>query len=194
MDTIKQSVGAKPILLPNPVLIIGTYDDNGVPNIMNVAWGGVCCSEPPCVGVSLRKATYSYQNIINRGAFTVNIPSEKFVTEADYAGIVSGREINKFEQLNLTPVKSTLVDAPYIQQFPMILECKLLHTIDIGLHTQFIGEILDIKADSSVLNDKGLPDIEKVKPFIFGSFGSRNYYSIGENIGKAFSVGNCWKK
>ncbi|MBN2694956.1 flavin reductase family protein [bacterium] len=191
---MKQSVGAKPILLPNPVLIIGTYDDNGVPNIMNVAWGGVCCSEPPCVGVSLRKATYSYQNIINRGAFTVNIPSEKFVTEADYAGIVSGREINKFEQLNLTPVKSTLVDAPYIQQFPMILECKLLHTIDIGLHTQFIGEILDIKADSSVLNDKGLPDIEKVKPFIFGSFGSRNYYSIGENIGKAFSVGNCWKK
>jgi flavin reductase (DIM6/NTAB) family NADH-FMN oxidoreductase RutF len=88
----------------------------------------------------------------------------------------------------LTPVRSELVDAPYVQECPVVIECKLLHTLEIGLHTQFIGEIMDIKAEDTVLNEQGLTEIVKVKPLIFDT-GQRAYYGIGERIGKAFSIG-----
>jgi len=114
---------------------------------MTAAWGGICCSEPPCVTVSLRKARYSYGNIVENKAYTINIPSEKYVSECDYFGMVSGKPKDKFSAARLTPIKSDLVKAPYIKEFPVILECKLLHTFEIGIHTQFIGEILDVKAD-----------------------------------------------
>ena len=185
---MKKSIGAKTVIYPTPALIVGTYDKYGKANVMAVAWGGICCSRPPCVAVSLRKATYSYGSIVERKAFTVNIPSENYVKEADYFGIVSGKEEDKFLATGLTPVRSDLVDAPYIAEFPFSLECKLLHTLEIGLHTQFIGEILDIKADESVLGENGAPDIKKVKTFLYAT-GNRAYYSVGKWLGKAFSIG-----
>ncbi|MDZ4383338.1 MAG: flavin reductase family protein, partial [Thermodesulfovibrionia bacterium] len=147
-----------------------------------------CCSSPPCVAVSLRKATYSYGNIVERKAFTINIPSETYVKEIDYFGIVSGKNKDKFSATGLTPVKSDLVDAPYVKEFPFALECRLLHTIEIGLHTQFIGEIMDIKADESMLDENGSLDIEKIKPILFAPE-SRTYYRVGQYLGKAFSIG-----
>lgn len=185
---MKQSIGAKTIAFPTPTWVVGTYDMNGKPNVMTAAWGGICCSNPPCINVSLRKATYSYAGIVENKAFTVSIPSEDYVKEADYFGIASGKDENKFESTGLTPVRSELVAAPYVGEFPVIIECKLLHTLEIGLHTLFVGEIIDIKADDSVLDDKGNPDIEKVRPVIYGT-GDRSYYSIGCNLGKAFSIG-----
>ncbi len=185
---MKKSIGAKTIIYPTPVLIVATYDKAGRANAMSVAWGGICCSAPPSVAISVREATYTYGNLIEKKAFTVNIPSESQVKEADYFGIVSGRDKNKFADAGLTPVKSKLVAAPYIKEFPLILECKVSHSFKIGLHTQFIGEILDIKADDSILDDKGLPDIKKVAPFLFDP-ANRNYYGIGELLGKAFSIG-----
>ncbi len=185
---MKKSIGAKTLLYPTPVLIVGTYDKAGKPNGMAVAWGGICCSKPPCVAVSLRKATYSYGNIVERKAFTVSIPSEVHVKEADYFGIASGRDVDKFAATALTPVKSDLVDAPYVAEFPVVLECKLLHTLEIGLHTQFVGEILDVKVDESVMDDEGRPDATKIKAMMFAT-GSREYYGIGALLGQAFSVG-----
>ena len=185
---MKKSIGAKTIIYPIPILVVGTYDKAGKPNVMTAAWGGICCSSPPCVAVSLRKATYSYGNIIERKAFTINIPSETYVKEIDYFGIVSGKNKDKFSATGLTPVKSDLVDAPYVKEFPFALECRLLHTIEIGLHTQFIGEIVDIKADESVLGENGTLDIEKIKPILF-SPESRTYYRVGQYLGKAFSIG-----
>jgi len=185
---MKKSIGPNTILHPNPVLIIGSYDKDGRPNIMNVAWGGICCSKPPCVGISLRKATYTYHNIVANKAFTVNIPSSKFVKEADMVGIYSGKEMDKFKKTGLTPIKSDVVNAPYVKEFPYILECKLLHTLEIGLHTQFVGEIIDIKADEEILGENGLPDIEKVNPMLYAT-GSQKYYEIGKFIANAFSVG-----
>ena len=111
---------------------------------MTAAWAGICCSKPPCVTISLRKATYTYGNIMERQAYTLSVPSDKYVQEADYFGIASGREVNKFTETNLTPVKSELVDAPYVGEFPMVLECKLIHHHEIGLHTHFIGEIFHL--------------------------------------------------
>ncbi len=185
---MKKSIGAKTIAYPTPVFIVGTYDQVGKPNAMAIAWGGICCSTPPCVAISLRKATYTYGNLICRQAFTINIPSQDYVKEADYFGIASGRDKDKFAATGLTPVKSEMVDAPYIKEFPLILECKVTHTYEIGLHVQFIGEILDVKADESVLAGDGLPDIEKVQPLLFAP-GNRTYYGIGKYLAKAFSIG-----
>ena len=185
---MKKSLGPKTIIYPTPVFVVGSYDREGKPNVMTAAWGGLCCSSPPCVAVSLRKATYSYSNIIERKAFTINIPSEEFIKKADYFGTVSGKNTDKFKASGLTPFKSDLVDAPYIKEFPFVLECKVIHTTEIGLHTQFIGEIMDIKAEESVLGEDGALDIEKVKPVIFVPE-SRTYYGVGKYIGKAFSIG-----
>jgi len=185
---MKKSLGAKTIVYPTPVFVVGTYDKNGRANVMTASWGGLCCSTPPCIAVALRKVTYSYGNIVERKAFTINIPSEAYVKEADYFGLVSGKDTDKFAAARLTPVKSDLVDAPYVKEFPFVLECKLAHSLEIGIHTQFIGEIVDIKAEESMLNEKGNLDIEKVKPFLFTPE-SRIYYRVGPFLAKAFSIG-----
>ena len=187
---MKLSLPGQTILLPSPVLIVGTYGADGQPNIMNAAWGGIVSSNPPSISVSLREATLTYHNIQQIGAFTVNIPSEKYLREADFVGIVSGRECDKFKETRLTPEKSKLVNAPIVQEFPYALECKLVKQVVLGLHTMFIGEIVGMVADSEVLNPSQLPDIEKVRPMLWGSFGSMAYYGIGDKLGDAFSVGN----
>ena len=185
---MKKSLGPRTLAFPTPVWVVGTYGPDGKPNAMTAAWASICCSSPPCVAVSLRKATYSYGNIVARQAFTINIPSEEHVKAADYFGMVTGEEVNKFAVSRLTPVSSSLVDAPFIKEFPLILECQVIHTLEIGLHTQFIGKILDVKAEATVLGESGFPDIEKVRPIIFGPE-IRTYHGIGKYLGLAFSIG-----
>jgi flavin reductase (DIM6/NTAB) family NADH-FMN oxidoreductase RutF len=157
---------------------------------MTAAWGGICCSRPPCVYVSLRKATYTHGNIVSRRAYTISIPSDHYVKEADYFGIASGREAEKFLVSGFTPVKSSVVDAPYVEEFPLVLECNVLKIVELGLHTQFVGEIKDVKADPSVLTEDGVPDIAKVKPIIFEP-SNRRYYGLGSYLGQAFSIGKA---
>jgi flavin reductase (DIM6/NTAB) family NADH-FMN oxidoreductase RutF len=184
----KKSVGANTMAVPAPVWLVGTYDANERPNLATIAWGGICCSEPPAIAISLRAARYSYDAIMKRQAFTVNIPSETFVREADYAGIVSGRDEDKFAVAKLTPVKSTLVDAPYVAEFPLILECRLLQVVEIGVHTQFIGQIIDVKAAEEVLNANGLPDGGKVRPIVYDP-ATLSYFGLGQVLGKGFTIG-----
>jgi flavin reductase (DIM6/NTAB) family NADH-FMN oxidoreductase RutF len=156
---------------------------------MNAAWGGIVSSHPPCISVSLREATLSYHNIKQTEAFTVNIPSEKYFKEADFVGIRSGRDCDKFRETRLTPEKSKLVNAPIVKEFPYALECKLVRQVPLGSHTMFIGEIVGIVADSEVLSSNQFPDIQKVRPILWGSFGSMAYYGVGDKLGDAFSVG-----
>lgn len=185
---MKKSIGAKTLAMPCPVWLVGSYDAGGRANFMNAAWGGICCSQPPCVTVSLRRATHSYAAIESRRAFTVSIPSRAQVAEADFGGIASGRDTDKFAACGWTPVKSELVDAPYIGETPLVVECRLLHTLEIGLHTQFVGEIVDIKADESVIGDKGYPDITKVQPIVWDS-AHRRYFGLGDCLGTAWEIG-----
>jgi len=185
---MKKSFGAKTIIVPTPVWCVGSYDTSDKPNVMTIAWGGICCSQPPCVTISLRKATYTYGNIMERQAYTLSVPSVKYVQEADYYGMASGRNVDKFKETGLTPIKSDLVDAPYVGEFPMVLECKVIHHHEIGLHTHFIGEILDVKVDDNQLTDDGKVDIEKVQPFVY-SPGAGKYHAVGGSIGKAFDAG-----
>jgi flavin reductase (DIM6/NTAB) family NADH-FMN oxidoreductase RutF len=185
---MKRSLGAKTLAYPTPAWVVGSYDEQGKPNVMVSAWAGICCSQPPCVAVSMRKATYTHGNLMRRRAFTVNVPSQAQVKETDYIGIVSGRDTDKFAATNLTPVRSNLVDAPYIQEFPLILECEIVEINELGLHTQFIGKIVDVKAEEDVLNEVGTPEILKVLPILY-SPGDREYYGVGESLGRAFSIG-----
>jgi flavin reductase (DIM6/NTAB) family NADH-FMN oxidoreductase RutF len=183
-----RSLGPKTLLYPTPVLLVGTYDAEGRPNIMAAAWGGICSSKPPCVTVSLRKATYSYAGILANKGYTLSVASRRFAREADYAGLYSGRDENKFESLGLTPVPSTLVTAPYVGEMPLVLECSLVQTVELGLHTQFIGEILDVKISEDCLDSEGRPDPALVDPLIFAPE-ARLYFGLGEPVGKAFSIG-----
>ena len=185
---MKKSLGAETIVYPTPVFIVGTYGKDGKANVMAAAWGGICCSDPPCVAVSLRKARYTHENMLQRKAFTISIPSEAHAKEADYFGLVSGRAEDKLARTGLTPVRSELVDAPYIDEFLLVLECKLVHTFELGAHTQFVGEILDVKADESVLDDRGVPSVERIGPLTFAP-GPNTYHGLGRCVGKAFSIG-----
>ena len=187
---MKKSLGSKALIYPAPVWCVGSYDRNGKPNVMTASWGGICCSKPPAVTISLRKATYTYANIMESRAYTVSVPSEQYANEADYFGIASGKNTDKFAKTGLTPKKADTVNAPYIEEFPMVIECKVIHTYEIGLHTQFIGEILDVKADEAILGEKDLPEMMSLRPFVYAPE-SRTYYSVGEHMGKAFSIGKA---
>jgi flavin reductase (DIM6/NTAB) family NADH-FMN oxidoreductase RutF len=187
---MKKSVGAKTILYPTPVLVVGTYDAQGRANAMTAAWGGVACSKPPCVSVSLRSATASHGNIMARKAFTISLPGEANAAQADYCGVVSGREHDKFDELGLTAVRSDLVDAPYIAEFPLVLECDVVAVHELGLHTQFIGEVRDVKVDESVLDSAGGIDLARLAPIMY-MMGAGGYYGVGELVGAAYSIGKA---
>jgi flavin reductase (DIM6/NTAB) family NADH-FMN oxidoreductase RutF len=185
---MKRSLGPLALGLPAPVWVIGSYGADGRPNIMTASWCGICCSEPPCAAVSIRKTRQSHTNIMQNRAFTINIPPRQHLVETDYLGIVSGKKVDKFAVAGLTAVRSEIVHAPLVEEFPLTLECRVLQVLDLGSHTQFIGEILDVKADGVVLDGNGRPVAWKLSPLI-SSAGDRAYYSLGEYLGQACQPG-----
>ena len=188
---MKRSLGAKTLAQPAPLWIIGSYDEAGNPNVMAAAWGGLCCSKPPCVAVSLREERHSYAAILDRRAFTISVPSARHAEQADYLGIASGKDRDKFAATGLTPVRSDVVDAPYVGEFPLILECTLLRTVSLGMHIQFVGQVMDVKADEDVLDASGYPDSAKVRPIIFTPV-TRTYHTVGDYLGQAFEIGQVF--
>lgn len=175
-------------MYPAPVFVVGSYDKEGKPNFLTAAWGGVYSAKPPCVGISIRKETYSYDGIFQRKAFTISIPSEQWVKHVDYLGIISGRTTNKAAEAKLTTGRSKLVDAPFIKEFPIILECKVVDAADISIYTQFVGEVIDVKAEDNVLGNDGAIDMEKLRPLIY-AMDTQEYFGIGKRVGKVFSSG-----
>ena len=190
----KRSLGALPLLYPQPVFLVATYDADEKPNVMAAAWGGICSSDPLSLTVSIRPERWTHDALLARKAFTVCIASESMAASADYVGIASGRRYDKFPVAGFTPVRAEKVDAPYIAECPVILECALTQTVRLGTHTMMIGAILDVKADEDCLDASGkFPDIFKVAPLIFDS-GSRCYYSVGQLVAPAHSVGKALLK
>jgi len=187
----KVSIGPKTMTLPTPAWLIGTYDADGKPNLMTAAWGGICCSTPPCVTVSLQKPRYSYAAIMARRAYTISVPTESQVAKVDSCGMTSGRNRDKFAACGFTAVRSELVDAPYVAECPLILECRVIHILEVGVHTMFVGEILDVKVDEEALRD-GNPDPTRIKPIIYAPE-DRHYYGLGADLGLGFSLGKAVK-
>ncbi len=186
----KKSFGTGTIIPPVPVWVIGSYDADGKPNMMTASWVGICCSDPASVTVSIRESRYSYINILATRSFTVNIPSKKFAAETAFFGTVSGRDVDKLAATGLTAVKGEHVNAPYLAEFPLVVECRVSTMVPVGSHTMFIGEIVDIKVDESVLDENGMPDPMKVSPFLFCP-GSNGFYGTSELVGR---VGELQRK
>lgn len=179
------SLGAKPLLFPMPVLIIGTYDKDGNPNAMNAAWGITTDFQEITISLADHKTT---ENLLVTGAFTVSIGTEDTVVACDYVGIVSGtKEPKKFEKAGFHAVKSEKVNAPLIAELPMALECKVKSYVDDIL----IGEIIDVKADESILTD-GKIDPQKLKPISFDP-ANNAYLALGDKVGNAFKDGLALK-
>lgn len=177
--------GAKPIMLPQPVLIIGTYDENGVPNAMNAAWGITTDFKEITISLSEHKTT---ENLAVRGAFTVSMATEDQVVPCDYVGIESGKTTpDKFAKAGFHATKSAYVDAPLIDELPMALECKVKSFED-GI---LIGEIVNVSADESVCTD-GKVDPKKLKPITFDPC-NNTYIGLGEKVGNAFKDGTALK-
>ncbi|MDR1917052.1 MAG: flavin reductase family protein [Synergistaceae bacterium] len=186
----KKNMGAGSFLYPTPLVLCGTYDSSGRPNLATLAWAGICCSEPPAVQISIRKQRHTYSSIIEKKEFTVNIPSIKHTAEADFCGMASGRSVDKFDRARLTPLHGQFVDAPIVDEFPFCLECRLLHTFIIGSHDIFIGEILASWVREDCLSDDGGPDPLKMAPMVYTpTKGGGIYYTIGDACGKAFDAG-----
>ena len=185
---MKQSIGASERLFPCPVMVVGTYDEHGEPNVATFSWGGTASSGPQSVSIAVRPSRYTFEALQRTKAFTVNLPSVEHAAAVDYFGIVSGRDEHKLEATQLTPVRGEYVDAPYIAEFPFCMECKVTHVIDLGVHSLFIGAVQDIKVDETYINDQGIFMWKAAKILTFDST-LRAYRAPGELIGEAFTIG-----
>lgn len=185
---MRKNFGVQTDIYPMPVFIVAAYDENGKPNCMNAAWGGIYESNQ--IMVCLSHGHKTTQNIKTSKAFTVSIADAKHVVEADYVGVVSGnKEPNKMAKAGLTVTKSKFVNAPIINEFPMTVECNLLKFNEDGI---CIGEIVNISADESVLGGDGLIDPEKLEAITFDPVHNA-YIKLGEKVGNAFSDGKRLK-
>ena len=179
---MRKNFGAKPWVYPQPVLMIGTYDENGTPNLMNAAWGGQYGANTVMLCLSSHKTT---DNIRLKGAFTVSFATAATVIPCDYVGIVSAnKEPDKVKKAGFTTTKSKNVDAPIINELPLTLECKLVKFNEDGV---VIGEIINVCADESVLTD-GNVDYKKLDAIIFDPANAA-YIRLGEKVGNAFKDG-----
>ena len=182
---MRKNFGAKPYLYPQPVLIIATYGEDGTPDAMNAAWGGI--SEENQITICLSADHRTTKNIVARGAFTVSMADAAHVTECDYVGIVSGNAVpDKLEKAGFHTTRSELVDAPLIDELPMALECRLISYNEETCC--LIGEIVNVSADESVLGENGRIDPKKLDPITFDPV-NNVYLRLGEKAGNAFRDG-----
>ena len=182
---MRKNFGAKPILYPQPVFIIATYGEDGTPDAMNAAWGGL--SEENEISVCISAGHKTTENILAKGAFTVSMADAAHVAECDYVGVVSGNKVpDKFAKAGFHATKSEFVDAPLIDELPMALECKL-KSYDPET-CRLVGEIVNVNADEKVLNSEGKIDPAKLRPITFDPM-NNTYVVLGETVGKAFCDG-----
>ena len=185
---MKHSLGNKPIIYPQPVLIIATYNDDGTANAMNAAWGGVC--DYSKVSIIIDRNHHTTKNLLNKKSFTVSIADVEHLKESDYFGLVSGKDIlDKVKSAGLTYSKSENVDAPVINEYPLTLECKLVSYDD--KTERVIGEVVNTIADDSILTD-GKIDLSKFHPITYDCV-NHHYLALGEKVGNAFKDGNSLK-
>lgn len=185
---MRKNFGSKPMLYPMPVLIIGTYDENGIPDAMNAAWGGI--SEENEISICVSDDHKTAKNVVESGAFTVSIADEKNLIAADYVGLVSGnKEPDKIRKAGWTAIKSEFVNAPLFEELPMALECKLKSYDEESC--RLVGEIVNVSADERILTD-GKIDLSKFSPITYDPV-NHNYLILGKSVGKAFCDGKKLK-
>ncbi len=186
----KVSIGY-PRITPEPVWVIGTYGKKDKPELTTTTSGGICGGGSPCIVISFSKQDIICQNILHSKAFTVNVPSQDFVDETDYLGMSRNRNLNPFKIAGLTPVKSKLVKAPYIKEFPLNIECKLVDAVDINDFTIFVGSVAGIKANKDIVF-RGKIKMRNLDTF-FLSPSEKKYYGLGSRAGRKSRAGGKYK-
>ncbi|MBE7078119.1 MAG: flavin reductase family protein [Clostridiales bacterium] len=182
---MRKNLKTKAYMYPLPVLIIGTYDENGVPDAMNAAWGTVC--DTAQVAIVLSAGHKTVKNLLKTKGFTVGIADAKNVVPADYVGVVSANNVpDKLAKTGWRITKSEFVNAPIIEDLPLVLECKL---VSYDTDTEIcIGEVINVSADDRILDENGKIDLTKFEPICYDC-GGHGYYKLGEKVGDAFSDG-----
>ncbi len=168
------------MLYPLPVVMVSSQDKEGKPNIITVAWTGTICSDPAMVSISVRKERYSHKLISESGEFVINLTTEDLAFATDYCGVKSGRDVDKFKEMNLTPVKADVVSAPLIAESPVNIECKVTEVIELGSHDMFLANVVAVHVDDAYMDEKNKFHLENAKPIVY-SHGT--YLKTGEEIG-----------
>lgn len=179
-ETTKRILAPGTVLYPLPAVLVTCGDLGGEKNAITLAWVGTAASEPPCIVIGVRPTRFSYGLIQRYGDFVVNLPRADQVSVLEYCGTVSGRTEDKFAKAGLTPVRGESVRAPLVEEFPVNIECKVKDRIPLGSHDLFIGEVVSVHADSSVLTE-GSIDPAKMDPV---AYFRGNYFRLGEMIAK----------
>ena len=168
------------MLYPLPVVMVSSADKDGKPNIITIAWTGTICSDPAMVSISVRKERYSHKLISESGEFVINLTTEDLAFATDYCGVKSGRDVDKFKEMNLTPLKADIVSAPLIAESPVNLECKVTEVKELGTHDMFLAEVVAVHVDDAYMDEKNKFHLEYAKPIVY-SHGT--YLKTGEEIG-----------
>ena len=168
------------MVYPLPAVLVSCGDKAGNKNLMTAAWTGTICSDPPMVYVSVRKERYSHHMIRETGEYVINLTTEKLARATDFCGVRSGKDMNKFQEMQLTPVQGELKYAPMVAESPVSIECRVTNVMELGSHDMFMAEVTAVYVDEQYLDAKGSFHLEKADPLVY-SHGQ--YYGIGKHLG-----------
>jgi len=176
----KQSWKPGNMLYPLPAVLVSVADKQGNRNAFTAAWTGTVCSDPPMVSVSVRPQRYSYHMIMETGEFVINLTTKELAFATDYCGVKSGRDIDKFKAMKLTPLPAEKVSAPLIKESPVNIECRVTQRIPLGTHDLFLAKVVAVHADEAYMDEKGKFSFARSQPLVY-SHGT--YYTLGKEIG-----------
>lgn len=181
------------MIYPLPALMVSCGENPEEYNIATVAWTGTICSDPPMCYISLRKSRHSHSIISRTGEFVLNLTTENLAKQTDWCGVKSGKDVNKFKEMSLTPEKAPNISAPMIKESPLCIECKVVEIKELGTHDMFIANVVGVHADERYINkESGLFDLQSAKLM---TYSHGKYYSVGEQLGFfGFSVQKKKKK
>jgi flavin reductase (DIM6/NTAB) family NADH-FMN oxidoreductase RutF len=168
------------MLYPLPAVMVSCQKQGEKPNIITVAWTGTVCTNPAMIYISVRPERYSYDIIKETGEFVINLTSENLVKAVDYCGVKSGRNVDKFKEMKLTPINGNIVKVPMIGESPVNIECRVTQILPLGSHHMIIAEVLGVHVDKAYMNKNGKFELSMARPIVY-SHGE--YYGLGELLG-----------
>ena len=169
------------MLYPLPVVMVSVRDRDGQDNIITVAWAGTVCTNPPMVSVSVRPERHSYRMIKESGEFVINLVTEQLVKAADYCGVRSGRDVDKFKEMRLEKAEAEKIHAPMILNSPVNIECKVKEVIPLGSHHMFLAEVTGVQVDEAYMNENGKFELNQLG---LVAYSHGEYFKLGKKLGK----------
>ena len=192
---MKKSLKLRAVVSPTPAIIAAAYDENGKADACTLAFYTPTSHKPPCLTIAINATAKrkTLKSILSSGAFTIGYPSIEQAAEADWIGMASGYDHDKIAEVGWTVTKAEKINAPVINELKLVVECKVVNTVTIGSHVQITGEVVNIQADESILDERGRYSLEKLKPIIYDEENWR-YLAVGEKAADAFKCGLVFKK